>query len=78
VSVSRAATTGVATRLGRAAAESLLDERWQILGTYNRGADGAKALAARSSAVEPAGVERVIDAAGSTGVQALLKESRAR
>ena len=67
----RAVVTGVGTGIGRAIAERLLDDDWEILGVYNTSAGEAQRLADESSSVEllkadlssQAGVERVIDAA---------------
>ena len=79
----RAVVTGVGAGIGRAIAETLLDDGWEILGVYNASSGPAQELAEKSSSVElvkadlsdPAGVQQVIDSASSAGVQALVNNA---
>lgn len=79
----RATVTGVGAGIGRAIARTLLEDGWEVLGVFNSSSDAAQRLAEETSAIElvqadlsdPAGVQRVVEAASSAGVQALVNNA---
>jgi NAD(P)-dependent dehydrogenase (short-subunit alcohol dehydrogenase family) len=75
--------TGVGTGIGRAIAETLVEDSWEVLGVYNASSAGAQQLADERPLVElvkadlsdPAGAQRVIDAASSPDLKALVNNA---